>query len=165
MLTLPIFEQPLDRVLIVCVMEVRSPCDCFTRTVECACEISEVAAIALDLSYRVQSRVSTEAVDDDQFRIAFPRCSGTPLLEFNDDIRRRAGLWVPARQDSVRPLGRQRQLVLQQHLDVAQTGLKEHIRQAGQASLPRTDLRRRRAVSGPVQHLLEQHLRQGAVRR
>lgn len=60
-----------------------------------------------------------------------------PLLELDDDVRRVSRARVHTGQDDVGALGGQRQLVLNEHLDVVQSSVEEVRAKGGQAPLPR----------------------------
>ncbi len=57
-----------------------------------------------------------------------------PLLQFDDDVRRRTGLWVPPREYDVGTLAGQRKAVFEHHLYVAQPGIEQVLRQNRQTA-------------------------------
>lgn len=64
----------------------------------------------------------------------------TPLLELDDEVRGAAGDRVTTGEDDVGTLARQWQLVLEEHLHVAQASSHQVRAQGGDAALPRAAL-------------------------
>jgi hypothetical protein len=68
-----------------------------------------------------------------------------------------------AGKDDVGSFGRQREVVLNEHLDVVEASLHEVLGENRQASLPRPDLGRGSATTGVVSHLLGDSHGQGSI--
>ena len=98
-------------------------------------EGGQVAAVVVDLQDRVAPGGAEGTRDIDQLRIVLEGVGSGPLLEFDDDVGRLTRSRVGAGEDGVHPLGGQRELVLQQHGDVPESGGVDRLRQFGDALL------------------------------
>ncbi|WP_206691164.1 hypothetical protein [Quadrisphaera sp. INWT6] len=100
--------------------------------------------------------------DVDEVGVSLERARPRPLLELDDDVRRLARLRVHAGQDDVSALARQRQRVLDEHLDLPQPRVSEVSSQDRQAGTPRRLLGRRGStearVDARLQHLLDERV-------
>ena len=70
---------------------------------------------------------------------------------------------MSSREHDVSALRRERQMVLDEYLDLVETSLDEVLREHGKATLPRPDLRRGLPTTGVMSHLLGQSHAQSAV--
>ncbi|USC17295.1 hypothetical protein KZJ41_10700 [Rhodococcus sp. 11-3] len=82
-----------------------------------------------------------------------------PLFQFNDDVRDRSGDRMRTGEHDVGTLRSEREMVLDQHLDIAKAGIDQILRENRQASAPRLLLGLTWAAAGVKQHLLQQLLR------
>ncbi len=127
-------------------------------------EVRQVPAVATNLLARVQA-LPTRARHQADVRGAGQHLRPAPLLELDDDVGRRPGLRVHPAEHGVGALARQGELVLDQDLDLVQTGLHEVGGQDVQAAFPRQHLAGRRRAHEPVPVLLGQDRHQGTVQR
>jgi hypothetical protein len=104
-------------------------------------EVAQVAAVPPYLLTGVQPGPAVRR-HHTQIQGVLEQRGRAPLLELDHDVRRLPGPRVHAAQHRVGALAGQRQLVLDQHLNVVQAGLHQVGRQRVQAALPRADLRR-----------------------
>ncbi|MEV0794590.1 hypothetical protein [Kribbella sp. NPDC050459] len=135
-------------------MQIRRTRDSVRLTVEELGEVGQVLAVPPHLRDRVQTRRVRVPVDQDELPVLVPGGRPTPLLEFDDDVRRSACAWMAARKHDIGALRRQREVVFDEHLDLAEPGLLEVLSQHRQTPLPRPDLCRRRPATGMEVHLL-----------
>ncbi len=122
-------------------------------------EVEHVLAIALHLRDRVEHRPVSVRRDLDQLPLVLVQMGVAPLLEFHHHVGRLARPGVIAGQYSINALARQRQLVLEHDLDRAQAGLHQLGREDRDAAVPRADFRWGGPTRMPVQHLLQETLR------
>ena len=118
-------------------------------------EVLQVLAVPTDLLQWVGDRAPVPG-DRHQDVAVFEALRGGPLLQLDHEVsrtprpRRRAG------QDDVGALARQRQLVLDQHLDATQAGAVEVGGERRKAPLPRATLAGGGTVTGDYGHLLSE---------
>lgn len=146
-------------------MQVRRAGDGIVVLVQGLREVGEVVAVAAYLSDRVQPRIVRVPVDQHQLAVVLPRPRLAPLLQLDDDIRRLLRPGMLAGEDDVRTFRGERQVVLDQDLDVVQAGLDEVLREDREAAFPGGDLGGGGAVAGVVSHLFCQSDRQRPVHR
>lgn len=121
-------------------------------------EIRDVRAVPVDLEPWVQHGVVPIGSDVDQSVAVLELLGVAPLLQFEDDVRRHPCLGVSPGEHDIGPLTRQGQLVLEQHLDIAQPGVEKVIPQHGDAASPGLHLTPRRTRTRPERQLLSQVL-------
>jgi hypothetical protein len=121
-------------------------------------KIRQVLAVTTDLYDWMQLWRTRHARNLDEFRVAFKRERGGPLLQLDDYIRRLSRQGVDSGQDYVSSLRCEWEVVLHKHLDFAETGINEISRKCRKALPPRRLFGWRRASTGLVQHLLQQLL-------
>jgi hypothetical protein len=153
--------------------EVKEVCHCFSagRVVQIrragngvliaaqgAGEVDDVRAVVPDLPHGMRLRPAGLAVDLNEIWIVLPPVGRRPLLELDNHVGRQLRVRVDAGEDNIGALRGQRQLILDEHLDVAQTGIHEVLREHGKATFPRPHLSRCRASAGLIKDLLEQPL-------
>ena len=108
-------------------------------------EVGDVVAVTSHLCGRMQPAPAPVV----QHHVVGPLDGGgvAPLLELDHDVRRLAGTRVYAAQQCVDSTARQRQLVLEQHLDLVETRVLKVAGENGEAALPRALLGRRRPIT------------------
>jgi hypothetical protein len=79
-------------------------------------------------------------LDHDQPFVALVQLGLAPLFELDDHVCIAAAAPVDTREHDVGPLAGERKLVLDQHLDLAETGLHEVMGQSREAAPPRLPL-------------------------
>ena len=119
-------------------------------------EVDHVVHVVLHLPRRMQHRMVTVGVDQDEVLVVGHDTSAAPLLEFHHDEGRLAGAGVHTAQHRVGAFARQRQLVLDQDLHLIQVGIAQVAEQHRQGRLPAAHLCGRWAVSHIDQELLLQ---------
>lgn len=128
--------------------------DEFMRCGEDPGEIGQVVAVALNLQGRMGDGPPTIVLDRHQGVAVLKPFRGTPLLELHDNVGRPPRGRVLARKEDVGTLARQRQLELDEHLHVVETGGDEVGAQGRDAALPASPLAWRGTASGLYRHLL-----------
>lgn len=104
-------------------------------------EVHQVGAIPTHLLHRVKTLgVSLKKAD---ILGTFKHADPSPLLEFDDHIRRCLSARVQPAKHDIGALARERQLILDKRLHVAKTCLQEIGGQDLQTPLPGPNLRRR----------------------
>ncbi|MET9314627.1 hypothetical protein ABZX12_22680 [Kribbella sp. NPDC003505] len=136
------------------VVQIRRTRDSVRLTVEELRKVGQVLAVPPHLRDRVQTRRVWVPVDQDELPVLVPGGRPAPLLEFDDDVRRSTRPRVTTREHDIGALRRQREVVFDQHLDLAELGLLEVLSQHRQTPLPRPDLCRPRPTTGMEVHLL-----------
>ncbi len=111
----------------------------------------DVVGVALGLQGRVQLGFPRHVVDQHAARILVPHLGVAPLLQFDHHVRVAAGAPIDPREHHVRALTGQRQLVLDEHLDLAQPRLGEVLGEDREAAFPGPHLGR--GDRDPVPHL------------
>lgn len=124
--------------------------------VQRAGEVNEVVAVPLDLCDGMKSRPAKRARHAHQFARQVVGRRITPLLEFDHDVGRCAGARVPPCQNDIGTFAGERELVLEQHLDVVQSGVNQILGEDRQAAGPGSRLCGR----GPAARSVAQRLRQ-----
>lgn len=99
--------------------------------------VDEVLAISAHLLHRVQHGFGVMV---DPYQIVANGLRFGPLFELDEHVRRRPVAGIDAAQHHIHPFGTVRQLVLEEHLDMAKTGIHDVGEKCGQAVLPRPDL-------------------------
>lgn len=105
-------------------------------------KVREQLVVGVNLAERMQPRTPVRAGDLHKIRIILENCRRTPLLELDHNERREAGRRTDTGDHGVHPSGAQRQLVLQQDIDIPQARVPENLRQFGNTVLPGTALGR-----------------------
>ena len=123
-------------------------------------EVEEVFAVTSHLDHRMQPRTTGNTGYIKDFRIAFERIRGRPLLQFDNDIGGFPGLRMCSSKDNIGSLRGQRKVILDQHLDITEAGINKVPRQDRKTSLPRSLFGRRSTTASAVKHLLQQLLHQ-----
>jgi hypothetical protein len=81
-------------------------------------------------------KFAMQSLNYDKPFAVFEQLGLAPLLEFHDHIRVPASAPVNSRQHYVSPLAGERKLVFNQHLNVAEAGIYEVVRQYREATPP-----------------------------
>ena len=145
-------------------MEVRGAAHRPRKVVQGPREVDEVLAVAPHLRNRVQDRPVAVRRQCDQARLVLPATSRAPLLELDDEVRRRSGLRVLAGQHDIDALAAQGEGMLDEHLDPAEAGAEKVLGQHRQAAVPAVQLGVRGPPAHGVAHLLGDADAQGALR-
>ncbi|GIJ80415.1 hypothetical protein Xph01_48470 [Micromonospora phaseoli] len=109
-------------------------------------EVREVLTVVADLHTGVQSR-STRVLYGDQGVGLFVRSRVGPLFQLNNQVGIAPATGIDPGQHSVYPPAGQRQLILDQHLHLAEAGVGEILGQYRQATAPGSTFSRAHAVA------------------
>ncbi len=120
---------------------------------EVAREVGDVVDVPLDLHRRVGDGAPAVLLDGYERVGVLVGLGGRPLLELDDDVRRVSRPRVHTREDDVGTLGRERELVLDEHLDVVESSIEQVRAKGRDAPLPRAALAGGGGVTGLDRHL------------
>ena len=137
-------------------MQVRGPDDRLRLRLQNLGEVTHVVHVVLDLPARMQQRPRSVGIDGHKLMVVGIGLRPAPLLQFDDQVRRRPGLRVVARDDHVGAFAAQRKAMFNEHLDVGQACLSQIRHQHRQGRLPGTHLAGRRHVPDVDRELLGQ---------
>ena len=86
-------------------------------------------------------KLAMHSLDYDEPFAVFVQLGLAPLLEFHDHVRVPASAPVNPRQHYISPPAGERKLVFNQHLNIAEAGIQEVVRQYREAAPPGLPLR------------------------
>jgi hypothetical protein len=110
-------------------------------------EVDEELAVAANLRDRVQHHPAGGTCGHAEFRVAVDNAGARPLFELHDDVGNRLTDRMPTGQYYVSAQTRQRELVLDEHLDIAEIGVDQVLREDRKTRRPRLLLAAPRLVT------------------
>ncbi|GAA2093585.1 hypothetical protein GCM10009841_03450 [Microlunatus panaciterrae] len=120
------------------IVKISATCDIFPVARETPCEVDQVLTVASHLAHRMKPRATRHSVDTDEALLTFPQVRRSPLLKFDDDVRRPPRDRMAPREEYVGPLRSQWKLKLKDDLDTAEARVHQLACDHRDTPLPRS---------------------------